>query len=130
MTEYERITASPAVLGAFLGSLPCLEGPWDTAFHQEFCSKCGAENCDNCPHEAQRNNPTWWLELIHTGAGPVRTENRNPYRRQAADLRLEAMHQRDRFGRDLLAKELESAAASIENMAEKLEARPDGEPGL
>lgn len=121
MTEYERITASPAVLGEFLGSLPCLEGPWDTAFHQEFCSKCGAENCDNCPHEAQRNNPTWWLELIHTGAGPARTESRNPYRRQAADLRLEAMHQRDRFGRDLLAKELESAAASIEDLAGKAE---------
>ena len=49
MTEYERITASPAVLGEFLGSLPCLEGPWDTAFRKEFCSKCGAENCDNCP---------------------------------------------------------------------------------
>lgn len=130
MTEYERITASPVVLGEFLGSLPCLEGPWDTTFHQEFCSKCGAENCDNCPHEAQRNNPTWWLELIHTGAGPVRTESRNPYQRQAADLRLEAMHQRDRFGRDLLAKELESAAASIEDMAKKLEARTNGEPGL
>ena len=31
MTEFERITASPAVLGAFLGSIPCLEGPWDDA---------------------------------------------------------------------------------------------------
>lgn len=62
MTEFERITASPAVLGAFLGSLPCLEGPWDDAFHREFCDKCEAENCDTCPHEAERNSPTWWLK--------------------------------------------------------------------
>ena len=59
--------------------------------------------------------------MIHTGTGPVRTESRNPYRKQAADLRMEAMHQRDRFGRDILAKELESAAASIEAMATELE---------
>ena len=91
MTEFERITASPAVLGAFLGSLPCLEGPWDDAFHREFCDKCEAENCDACPHKAERNSPTWWLGLIHTGSGPVRTESRNPYLQQAADLRLEAM---------------------------------------
>lgn len=40
------------------------------------------------------------------------------------------MHQRDRFGRDMLAKELESAAASIEDLEEKLEAQADGEPGV
>ena len=50
MTEFEKITASPAVLGAFLGSLPCLEGPWDNAFHRAFCDKCKAEDCDACPH--------------------------------------------------------------------------------
>ena len=61
------------------------------------------------------------LGLIHTGSGPVRTESRNPYLRQAADLRLEAMHQRDRFGRDLLARELESAAATIEDLEKRLE---------
>ena len=44
MAEFEKITASPAVLGAFLGSLPCLEGPWDNAFHRAFCDKCKAEN--------------------------------------------------------------------------------------
>lgn len=121
MTEFERITVSPAALGAFLSSLPCLEGPWDDAFHREFCGKCAAENCDACPHEAERNNPAWWLELIHTGTGPVRTESRNPYRKQAADLRLEAMHQRDRFGHDMLAKELESAAASIEDLTDRTE---------
>ena len=115
MTEFEKITASKAALGSFLASLPCLEGPWDTAFHREFCDKCEAENCDNCPHEAERNSPTWWLGLIHTGSGPVRTKSRNPYLQQAADLRLEAMHQRIRFGRDLLAKELEEAADTIED---------------
>ena len=45
-------------------------------------------------------------------------------------LRLEAMHQRDRFGRDLLARELESAAATIEELAAEMEARTHGEPGL
>ena len=45
-------------------------------------------------------------------------------------LRLEAMHQRDRFGRDLLARELESAAATIEELAAEMEARTNGEPGL
>lgn len=129
-TNFDRIVASPAVLGAFLGSLPCLDGPWDDAFHREFCDKCAAENCDACPHEAVRNNPAWWLGLIYTGAGPVRTESRNPYKRQAADLRMEAMHQRDRFGRDLLARELESAAATIEELAAGMEARNNGEPGL
>lgn len=78
-------------------------------------------NCDACPHKEERNSPTWWLGLIHTGSGPVRTESRNPYLRQAADLRLEAMHQRDRFGRDLLARELESAAATIEDLEKRLE---------
>lgn len=58
MTEFERITVSPSVLGAFLSSLPCLGGPWDDAFH---------------------------------------------------------------FGRDMLAKELESAAASIEDLTDRTE---------
>lgn len=125
MTEFEKITVSKAVLGSFLASLPCLEGPWDTAFHREFCDKCEAENCDNCPHEEERNNPGWWLGLIHTGTGPVITESRDPYKRQAAALRMEAMHQRSRFGRDLLAKELEEAAATIEDLAKLLEAKED-----
>ena len=41
MTEFERITVSPAVLGAVLSSFPCLEDPWNDAFHREFCSKSG-----------------------------------------------------------------------------------------
>ena len=43
--------------------------------------------------------------------------------RLATDLRLEAMHQRGRFGRNLLATELEEAAATIKALAEKLEAK-------
>lgn len=120
-TNFERITASPEALAAFLASLPCLDAPWDDAFHRHFCDNCPMEDCDTCPHEAERNSPTWWLGLIHTGAGPVRTESRDPYLQQAANLRLEAMHQRDRFGRDLLARELESAAATIEDLEKRLE---------
>lgn len=66
---------------------------------------------------------TWWLKRAYTGSGPVKTDSTNPYKRQAADLRLEAMHQRDRFGRNLLATELEEAAATIEALAAKLEAK-------
>lgn len=65
MTNFERITASPAALGAFLGGLPVLTAPWDDDFHREFCDACDAENCDgeNCPHNAERDNPTRWLGL-------------------------------------------------------------------
>ena len=113
MNNFERITASPEALGDFLGALPILSGPWDDDFHRVFCDSCDAENCDaeNCAHQAERNNPTWWLKRAYTGSGPVKTDSTNPYKRQAADLRLEAMHQRDRFGRNLLATELEEAAA-------------------
>lgn len=69
MTNFEKITASPAALGAFLGSLPVLTAPWDDDFHREFCDACDAENCDgeNCPHQAERDNPTRWLGLEVTG---------------------------------------------------------------
>lgn len=60
----------------------------------------------------------------------MRTESRNPYLQQAANLRLEAMHQRDRFGRDLLARELESAAATIEELEAEMEVRTHGEPAF
>ena len=52
------------ILGTFLASLPCLGGPWDDAFHRHFCDHCKAENCDACQHEAERNNPAWWLESV------------------------------------------------------------------
>ena len=123
MNNFERITASTEALGDFLGALPILSGPWDDDFHRVFCDSCDAENCDaeNCAHQAERNSPTWWLKRAYTGSGPVKTDSTNPYKRQAADLRLEAMHQRDRFGRNLLAAELEEAAATIEALAAKLE---------
>ena len=63
MTNYERITATPEALGAFLETLPIASGPWDVEFHRTFCKDCTAANCDggNCPNNAQRNNPLWWL---------------------------------------------------------------------
>ena len=64
MNYFEKITASPEVLGEFLGNLPVLQGPWDDDFQRTFCATCEAENCDaeNCHHQAERNNPTWWLK--------------------------------------------------------------------
>lgn len=120
MNNFERITASPEALGDFLGTLPILSGPWDDDFHRVFCDSCDAENCDaeNCAHQAERNSPTWWLKRAYTGNGPVKTDSTNPYKRQAADLRLEAMYQRG-----TLATELEEAAATIEALAAKLEAK-------
>lgn len=63
MTNFEKIAASPETLGTFLASLPVASGPWDEEFHKMFCDGCPSENCDaeNCPHNAERNNPTWWL---------------------------------------------------------------------
>lgn len=63
MTNFEKFTASPADLGAFLASLSVLTGPWDVAFHRACCDTCQAENCDACPHEDKRNSPAWWLGL-------------------------------------------------------------------
>ena len=61
MTNFEKITASPEALAAFLAAIPVADSPWDDAFHKQFCHGCGLENCDHCPHEAERNNPAWWL---------------------------------------------------------------------
>lgn len=122
-TNFDKITASPEALGEFLASLPVLQGPWDDAFQRTFCADCAVDDCDAapCPHQTERNNPAWWLGLPYTGAGLVRTDSWDPFKKQAADLRLEALHQRNRFGRHLLAGELESAAASIEELTGKLE---------
>ena len=46
MTNYERITATPEALGAFLETLPIASGPWDVEFHRTFCKDCTAANCD------------------------------------------------------------------------------------
>lgn len=66
MTNFERLTQSPEVLGGFLLSLPVSEELWDAAFQQQYCSGCGKVSCDDgsrCPDEDKRNNPDWWLTL-------------------------------------------------------------------
>ncbi|MEY8388211.1 hypothetical protein AALC17_13110 [Oscillospiraceae bacterium 38-13] len=45
MTNFEKITASPEVLGEFLASLPVATGPWDESFHEKFCASCEREGC-------------------------------------------------------------------------------------
>ena len=66
-TNFDLITASPEVLAAFLASLPCLDAPWDDAFHRVFCDNCPTTDCPQvCPHEAERNSPAWWLKLEAT----------------------------------------------------------------
>lgn len=64
MNNFERITASLEALADFLAALPVLSGPWDDDFNRTFCDSCPSENCDaeNCPHQAERNNPAWWLK--------------------------------------------------------------------
>ena len=70
MDNFERLTQSRGTLGAFLRSLPVLSGPWDDEFHRRRCAFCTRENCDECPNEEERGNPTWWLGL---GAEEVET---------------------------------------------------------
>lgn len=41
MTNFEKLTQSPAGLGAFLRGLPILEGPWDDEFHKLKIYFCG-----------------------------------------------------------------------------------------
>lgn len=69
MNNFQQITKSPEALGAFLRSLPVVEGPWDTEFQARFCAACPAENCDVCPHGTARNSPGWWLALDAGAAG-------------------------------------------------------------
>ena len=38
MTQFEKVTESREVLGAFLAALPVIDGPWDTEFHKRFCA--------------------------------------------------------------------------------------------
>lgn len=60
-TYFDQITASPEALAEFLASIQALETPWDEVFRRKFCTRCRASGCDNCPHEAQRNSPAWFL---------------------------------------------------------------------
>lgn len=45
VTNFEKLTQSPAGLGAFLRGLPILEGPWDNEFHKRYCRKCPSTDC-------------------------------------------------------------------------------------
>ena len=69
MSNFEKITATPEALGAFLAPLPVATGPWDESFHEKFCASCEREECDteHCPHQNERNNPTWWLTQAAEG---------------------------------------------------------------
>ena len=69
MNNFEQITASPEALGHFLAALPVADAPWDRTFQKKFCATCQRDDCDAspCPHQAERNNPTWWLGQTATG---------------------------------------------------------------
>ena len=71
-TYFDRTTASPEVLA----SIPALDTPWDGLFQRTYCAACSAENCDaeNCPHQAERNSPAWFLaqEVADSGNNPLR----------------------------------------------------------
>ena len=67
-TNFEKITATPEALAAFLSSLPVLSGPWDEAFHRRYCDACSAEECGGCENRAL-NNPLWWLSLAAEEVG-------------------------------------------------------------
>lgn len=61
MTNFEKVSASPEALAAFLATIPAAGSPWEDDFHRQYCHSCGLEDCDHCPHEAERNSPAWWL---------------------------------------------------------------------
>lgn len=90
MTNFEKITASPETLGAFLASLTVADGPWGELFHRTFCDGCPAENCDaeNCPHNAERDNPAWWMmqESGEKQSQVVMWVKRDDYRKTMEEL--------------------------------------------
>ncbi len=73
-TYFDQITASPEAMAEFLASIRTLDAPWDEVFQQKFCTRCRASGCDKCPHQAERNNPAWFLaqEVTDGGNNPLR----------------------------------------------------------
>ena len=67
MTVFEQVTASPEALGELLASLMAVNAPWESHFQRTVCPDCehyGRDCGDVCPHEAERNNPLWWLNRL------------------------------------------------------------------
>lgn len=56
MTNFDKLTASPGTLGAFLASIPTTGGPWDEAFRKEYCTNCGP-----LPNTQHRSHDFAWL---------------------------------------------------------------------
>lgn len=46
MTEFEKLTASPQALAAFLRGLSVIEAPWDAAFQKRYCTDAAATKGD------------------------------------------------------------------------------------
>lgn len=63
MTQFEKITESREMLGAFLAAPPVVDGPWDKEFRERYCVDCLYLGRNACLHEEFKNNPGWWLTL-------------------------------------------------------------------
>lgn len=56
-TNFDQITASPEVLAAFLTSLPCLDAPWDDAFHRVFVTTAPWRTAPRCARMRKKKQP-------------------------------------------------------------------------
>lgn len=63
MKVFEKITQTPETLAEMLAGLSLPDSPWDRAFREKYCAACSQVDCDDCPYEAYRGNPLWWLGL-------------------------------------------------------------------
>lgn len=62
MTNYERLTASPDTLGAFLATLPVTDVPGTRPFKRSSAPDAHKRTVSQAaPHQDKRNNPAWWL---------------------------------------------------------------------
>ena len=117
MTNFEVIAETPQTLAEFLGTLPVLEGPWDSLFQARYCAGCEEEECEGegCLHREARCNPLWWL--MQQKKDTMKTL----YGGQIDKLRESAKRQEAVLGNSLLAAELRRAADAIEALLEELE---------